>query len=828
MVVVVFGVNLRRPLFFVYRQSQTVRVSYLWQWVTDRLATADVDVEEHFLELNGRRIAHDAWAHPSPGSVLRVSLVDYGFHRNRGPSTEAASSSLSSVSWLRAVTNSNHSDQIPGDIGEFYPQPGDHGQNDDVTGLADEDDVSLMQRLPRAPVVRMKVFVLHGGSRDCQMAESDWVINARSHILMSFGVQPVDWANTFVCPVLPTPDDLQREGLRPFILIYPGSVLPTQAHVLVEIEHMDSGERHLNHFRNVWRTSNHMSRDEFLEELGLRTLCRIGRANKCLVWRGEVLWALQDPHRHAIPSGLFLRLAIPGEDILMPIFAQAGLYNDGLTKREVYEVIYFEEWWTRGGAPQRQATERSSRSGRQCLSGTPRSGPSVALLRLAPPGNGVNFDPIVTFRDEHGDQCFIDHAVTNEHIRLSTATLEKEFWLDKTFGKWRFDLRFSAVEHVLSDTMSRHRSGMEVPLPFQPCSKNSAQPINFRGVMAFSKWFCRHIAVGHFNLNMRWIEASKEWISLPHWKGECPLAVHIYTDGSKINDMAGAAAVFWIQSREGWFFGGHLQHHLSEGWGSYDAELMACLMAGKWVFDTFRSLGFLWDRTPPVFLHFDSTSAGWGVCGCVQGSNEHPIFRAARSVFQLLDLLWPGVIQPCYIQGHCGDPGNESADVLSKHAAQNSFATDAVWAFYYEAKGPAFRCLPWIWLTFRQDLREYWKEGDLVLPAAPVEVSDDVLETLQTWQQQTEAGPNMELGFRCLTYNAMTLKAKELSGYVRLTQFLEECNIKGANVVAIQETRLTRKTMTNEHFWLLAHPCEKGPAQVVSPALGARQTRPSL
>ena len=92
-------------------------------------------------------------------------------------------------------------------------------------------------------------------------------------------------------------------------------------------------------------------------------------------------------------------------------------------------------------------------------------------------------------------------------------------------------------------------------------------------------------------------------------------------------------------------------------------ELKACLMAGKWVLDLFRSLA-----SSGMFLHFGSTSAGWGTRWC-----DHPIFRAARSVFQLLHLLWPGVVKPRYVAGHKGDPGNECVDVLSGHAAQNAF-----------------------------------------------------------------------------------------------------------------------------------------------------------
>lgn len=173
----------------IYRQSQTARLGYLCQWVTDRLVQADVEIQEYFLEMDGRLASNDEWVHPRAGAVLRVNLVRYGFHRNRGPPTETASSSLSSVSWLRAITNSEQSDQIPGGIGEFYPQPGDPDFDEEAPGLHErEDEVSLMQQL----------FVLHGGGRDCQMAESDWLINARSHILMCFGVQQDDWANTVV------------------------------------------------------------------------------------------------------------------------------------------------------------------------------------------------------------------------------------------------------------------------------------------------------------------------------------------------------------------------------------------------------------------------------------------------------------------------------------------------------------------------------------------------------------------------------------------------------------------------------------------------------
>lgn len=62
------------------------------------------------------------------------------------------------------------------------------------------------------------------------------------------------------------------------------------------VKHMDTGEPHLDHFRNVW----------------LQTPPQHWQGDRCLVWHGGVLWASQDPFQRALPSGMFLSLAIPG------------------------------------------------------------------------------------------------------------------------------------------------------------------------------------------------------------------------------------------------------------------------------------------------------------------------------------------------------------------------------------------------------------------------------------------------------------------------------------------------------------------------------------
>ncbi|CAK9037599.1 unnamed protein product [Durusdinium trenchii] len=313
-----------------------------------------------------------------------------------------------------------------------------------------------------------------------------------------------------------------------------------------------------------------------------------------------------------------------------------------------------------------------------------------------------------------------------------------------------------------------------------------------------------------FNLEMRWLECSLPWLHLKHWDGTGPYELHFYTDGSKVGELSGAAVALWVLCGTGWRFAGHLQHHLGARWGSYDAELAAWLMAGKWAFDLFRSLGFTWASTPSVFLHFDSTSAGFGVLGAMWGDTAHPIFRAARSIFQLFEMLWPGSLQPCFVRGHQGDPGNECVDVLSRHAALNGFDLDEAWSFFYNERGIAFKALPWLWLAFRADLEPFWHGGKLLLPATPVVFSEDVADTLEEWQQSEADGAKVWLDLCCLSYNAMTMKGKNTSCYVNVTHFLEECNARGASLVALQETRMKNQVVNNQHYWTLSHPSERG------------------
>lgn len=318
------------------------------------------------------------------------------------------------------------------------------------------------------------------------------------------------------------------------------------------------------------------------------------------------------------------------------------------------------------------------------------------------------------------------------------------------------------------------------------------------------------ICTGSFNLEMRWLECSLPWLHLKHWDGTGPYELHFYTDGSKVGELSGAAVALWVLCGTGWRFAGHLQHHLGARWGSYDAELAAWLMAGKWAFDLFRSLGFTWASTPSVFLHFDSTSAGFGVLGAMWGDTAHPIFRAARSIFQLFEMLWPGSLQPCFVRGHQGDPGNECVDVLSRHAALNGFDLDEAWSFFYNERGIAFKALPWLWLAFRADLEPFWHGGKLLLPATPVVFSEDVADTLEEWQQSEADGAKVWLDLCCLSYNAMTMKGKNTSCYVNVTHFLEECNARGASLVALQETRMKNQVVNNQHYWTLSHPSERG------------------
>lgn len=322
-----------------------------------------------------------------------------------------------------------------------------------------EEDVGLclmQRRAVRRRVENVRVFVLYGGVRDLFCPDSDLVHFVRSHIFDTFGIaQGAERADTIIANVVPRPADLVAASLWPFVLVYRGASLLTQAHVLMDVQHCDTIEAHLNFFRSVWKVSNFLSRREFLDEVGFLHLCFEGRRNRCLLWHGDALWMAQDPQPRGLHHGSYLKLVIPGEGVLLPIMEQAALYNSGLTREQVHEVTY-----ARPFAVQQELLDQlglARPGGRQRMwcpffANYRASFSVVASERLPPPGNGIFFNPIVEAQGERDSKTewWLDSSILNHHVAEITETLSVRGEVGPALSAWRWECRYAKLDWDVS------------------------------------------------------------------------------------------------------------------------------------------------------------------------------------------------------------------------------------------------------------------------------------------------------------------------------------------------------------------------------------------
>jgi ribonuclease HI len=131
---------------------------------------------------------------------------------------------------------------------------------------------------------------------------------------------------------------------------------------------------------------------------------------------------------------------------------------------------------------------------------------------------------------------------------------------------------------------------------------------------------------------------------------EHPSAIHVYTDGSGINDKVGSSAVWLAANTTRKAYMGTLQESTV-----YAGEVYGFIMALEMIRDS--------DRICPAYI-FSDNQAG------IRALND-PIAKAAQSIHRLLHETIATVICPItvhWIPAHTGIPGNEAADLAAKEA----------------------------------------------------------------------------------------------------------------------------------------------------------------
>ncbi|CAE7843562.1 unnamed protein product, partial [Symbiodinium necroappetens] len=303
-------------------------------------------------------------------------------------------------------------------------------------------------------------------------------------------------------------------------------------------------------------------------------------------------------------------------------------------------------------------------------------------------------------------------------------------------------------------------------------------------------------------------------LQLWHQQGQpLPYLVEVFTDGSASTSpedlvpCAWALAV-WLHCSSGSFLLGHsssiasppeLPYHVGEcDDTAQTAEYLGIIWGLAWVSE------FGWHFRVPVHFRYDATGVGQAVFGTARAPFEDS--TATSKVAEVAIALRHyaqsrAQLQHSHVQGHSGNIPNELVDQLAKRARR-------------QGEDPWHKCLPlwpsrlskhvmltWAWATLpnQPDVPTLFSlESEAARLQHATQPSWDPPRQGQT-QQQLAAG-RIHYAFRCVTFNALTLRDK---GGPKVQEQLAGLGITGRKLalkhalktlsplfLGIQETRL--------------------------------------
>ena len=324
--------------------------------------------------------------------------------------------------------------------------------------------------------------------------------------------------------------------------------------------------------------------------------------------------------------------------------------------------------------------------------------------------------------------------------------------------------------------------------------------IDMRDVWDFRLWFEGHCTMPIYSLELvKWHKAAYQWLELPIWQFSQPLELHFFVDGSTCDKRCGSACVLFVLQEEGWNFGGYVQNSSSTLTDSFQAELEGNLLASKWAFDLLKLLRWNDFCLPEIYLHYDNMGAAKTIEGSWKGRPSSTLFSVARSIQHLLWQDFRTSFHIVHDKGHLGNPGNEAADSAAYAAARCDFG-HTFWNQICGAK--AAKCANWLWLLYREDLKDFWQEGHLLLPKPVAHFDHEVAKALGGPHEENESRAEIWMELNLVSYNVMTLG--EGSGHRppigEIESILRQGDEGGYHVMALQETRLKRQ-IPNSNAW---------------------------
>eukprot|EP00438_Fugacium_kawagutii_P019842 Skav227937 [mRNA] locus=scaffold146:464374:475885:- [translate_table: standard] len=266
--------------------------------------------------------------------------------------------------------------------------------------------------------------------------------------------------------------------------------------------------------------------------------------------------------------------------------------------------------------------------------------------------------------------------------------------------------------------------------PEFPLEQNIRVP--FQQVFTLFAQFDAHFTLPQYDLAFDvaghpWTPWLASW-----WEPGTPFCkLQIYYDGSffKETGQGGCAAAAFVMTCDGlWHFAGVVSVQPPRAQDSYQAELLAAIIAHKFGFDLLKLNATLGPSVEVNFC-FDSTSVGCQTTGHWEGARHKHLVHALRNVRRLLEkafFVTPGDI---HTQGHSGNPGNELVDECARRAAAGTPFHNFDDFFDLILSRDHTTAIAWIWALFDPQLAVDWTTQTWSLPTSPTTTFDVAIST---------------------------------------------------------------------------------------------------
>ena len=297
---------------------------------------------------------------------------------------------------------------------------------------------------------------------------------------------------------------------------------------------------------------------------------------------------------------------------------------------------------------------------------------------------------------------------------------------------------------------------------------------------------------------------------------QTPRMIHLYVDGSQLQNQVGAGIACLVEHDEGTFLAGCMAKAVEEAQFAFQGEHAAMVWALLWAIriSDWCLMGF-GTRDLHFAFNFDAMNTGYQTAGYWR-TKEHSQWRTMlRSLAQVLQqrhrhshLHWN------HVKAHSQHPFNELVDALAKFAATHPERVDGSlpWLRWFHEPS-AMTNLQWLWYL------EYVVDSPETAPALQgttvihtnnqvpdvlnQETSDDQMHSVSlTWAR-------VQFSMKLATANVLTLATGSKwhgTSYTKQQLLQKQFHDEGCVVVGLQETRHRRIVdSNNEHYHMVGH-----------------------